>query len=66
MPYRAFPTIGDLVVRPREASRYCDGISESLVSSAGDEHYDLPDVVIIRTIINIPKHGKGTRRPETA
>jgi hypothetical protein len=55
--YRAFPSVDELLVRPREAIRYCDRIRDQMFSNGEDAAIDLPDDVILRTLLNLRKHG---------
>lgn len=48
--YPAF-TIDELLVRPREALRFCDSIR------ATTGNYDLPDDLLLRPLLNRRKHG---------
>ena len=47
----------ELLVRPREAMRYCDRIRDELFDRGEDQAIDLPDDVILRTLLNIMKQG---------
>lgn len=48
--YPAF-TIDELLVRPREALRFCDAVR------VATGNYDLPDDVLLRPLLNRRKHG---------
>lgn len=48
--YPAF-TIDELLVRPREALRYCDAVRSHA------QNYDLPDDMILRPLLNRRKNG---------
>lgn len=48
--YPAF-TIDELLVRPREALRFCDAVRERL------GNYDLPDDMLLRPLLNRRKQG---------
>ena len=51
--HRMFPafTIDELLVRPRQALRFCDGVRETL------GNYDNPDDILLRPLLNRRKHG---------
>jgi hypothetical protein len=55
--YRAIPSIDELLIRPREASRYCDRVRDQLSVTGEEAAYDLPDDAILRTLLNMRKHG---------
>lgn len=55
--YRAIESIDELLVRPREAIRYCDRVRDQLATAGESEAYDLPDDVILRTLLNMRKRG---------
>jgi hypothetical protein len=55
--YRAIPSVDELLVRPREAIRYCDRVRDHLAGTGEDAAFDLPDEVILRTLLNQRKHG---------
>lgn len=55
--YRAIPNVDELVLRPQIAIRYCDGIRDQLSARGEGEAYDLPDDVILRTLMNKRKAG---------
>jgi hypothetical protein len=55
--YRAIPTVDELVLRQRTAIRYCDHIREILFERGEAEAIDLPDDVILRTLMNKRKRG---------
>lgn len=44
-------TIDELLVRPREALRFCDAVR----TATGD--YDIPDDLLLRQLLNRRKHG---------
>lgn len=50
--YPAF-TVDELLVRPREALRFCDA------SRVGFGNYDLPDDLILRRLLNRRKNPQG-------
>lgn len=52
--YPAIGTVDELLVRPREAARYCDHVRDALAATE-EAAYDLPDDVILRTLLNARK-----------
>ena len=53
--YPAF-TIDELLVRPREALKFCDAVRTSC------RNYDLPDDLLLRPLLNRRKHGYARPR----
>lgn len=54
--YRALSSVDELLVRPHEAIRYCDRVRDALAGTGEGSAYDLPDDVILRTLLNLRKN----------
>jgi hypothetical protein len=50
-------TLDEMLLHPREAISFCDTVRQS-----GREFADLPDHLILRSVIGQRKKGKGTKR----
>jgi hypothetical protein len=53
MLHNTYPayTVDELLLRPREALRFCDSVRQSI------NNYDVPDDVLLRPILNRRKQG---------
>lgn len=55
--FRAIPNVDELLVRPKFALQYCDYIRTALFEHGEVEAIDLPDDVILRTLLGMRKRG---------